>query len=138
MISHYLIRQAHSLAQEISADALLIFADPITERPDLRKAVDALTLPTILIARMGKTVPKESAPHLRWLNVPDVPMTRNGQVKLGLLICIARGMLKPGDRVICLSGLDRSASIDTMMVSGSRRRIRVGLDSGKSIDSRPF
>jgi hypothetical protein len=51
-----------------------------------------------------------------WVGVPDVPMTRAGQVKTALLVCPARGVLHRGDRVICLSGVDRSRALDTLSV----------------------
>ena len=43
-------------------------------------------------------------------------MTRAGQVKTALLVCLARGVLHKGDRVICLSGVDRSRALDTLSV----------------------
>jgi DNA integrity scanning protein DisA with diadenylate cyclase activity len=43
-------------------------------------------------------------------------MTRTGQVKVALLICMAKGILQRGDRVVCLSGIDGSSVIDMLMV----------------------
>ncbi len=43
-------------------------------------------------------------------------MTRAGQVKTALLVCLARGVLHKGDRVICLSGVDSSRALDTLSV----------------------
>src|SRR5207237_924813 len=39
-----------------------------------------------------------------------------GQVKAALLVCLARGLLQSGDRVICLTGVDGSDAIDTLLV----------------------
>src|SRR5262249_50413584 len=47
---------------------------------------------------------------------PNVHMTRAGQVKAALLVCLARGILKRGDNVICLSGVDGSGDLDTLLV----------------------
>src|SRR5437660_667541 len=47
---------------------------------------------------------------------PWVPMTRTGQVEVALLVCLARGLLGHGDRVVCLTGLDGSNVMDTVMV----------------------
>ena len=48
--------------------------------------------------------------------VPDVHMTRIGQVKMALLSCLAKGALQAGDRVVCLTGIDGSSTIDTLIV----------------------
>jgi DNA integrity scanning protein DisA with diadenylate cyclase activity len=116
MISKALIKHARELAQDISADALLIYADAAHEIEELRQAIQPLKLRTILLTRDEDFVPSNWNTDLTWVAVPDVHMTRTGQVKLGLLICFARGILKPGVRVVFLTGIERSRSIDTLMV----------------------
>jgi len=51
-----------------------------------------------------------------WIRVEGVHTTRTGQARLALLICVARGVLRRGDRVVCLTGPDGSNRIDTAMV----------------------
>ena len=116
MISKALIKHARELAQDISADALLIYADAAHESEELRQAIAPLTLRTILLTRDEDFVPSNWNTDLTWVTVPNVHMTRTGQVKLGLLICFARGILTPGARVIFLTGIQKSKSIDTLMV----------------------
>jgi diadenylate cyclase len=43
-------------------------------------------------------------------------MTRGGQVKAAVLVCLARGLIRRGDRVICLAGLDGTGSVDGLVV----------------------
>jgi hypothetical protein len=43
-------------------------------------------------------------------------MTRAGQIQSALLVCLARGLLQKGDRVVCISGVDGSPGIDTLLV----------------------
>jgi DNA integrity scanning protein DisA with diadenylate cyclase activity len=43
-------------------------------------------------------------------------MTRTGQVKVALLVSLAKGLLEHGDRVVCLTGIDGSSLIDTCLV----------------------
>ncbi|MHC4780018.1 MAG: DNA integrity scanning protein DisA nucleotide-binding domain protein [Planctomycetota bacterium] len=48
------------------------------------------------------------------LSVPDVPLTRMGQIKMAVLVGFARNLFHLGDRLLCLSGVSESAVIDTM------------------------
>ena len=48
--------------------------------------------------------------------VPDIPMTRAGQVKIAVLVAGAQGLILGGDRIVCLSGLDGSGTIDMCLV----------------------
>jgi diadenylate cyclase len=50
------------------------------------------------------------------IHVPDIAMTRAGQIKVATLLAAAEGHIHAGDRILCLTGLDRSGTIDTIMV----------------------
>jgi DNA integrity scanning protein DisA with diadenylate cyclase activity len=116
LVSRRLVRHAHSLAKEISARAVLVHADAIEADEDLRELLRTVDFRTILITR-SKTDPTTLQSDMRtWITVPNVHMTRTGQVKVALLICLAKGFLQHGDRVVCLSGLDGSSIIDMLMV----------------------
>ena len=43
-------------------------------------------------------------------------MTRTGQIKVAILVSAAESLIHPGDRILCLTGLDLSGTIDTIMV----------------------
>jgi hypothetical protein len=88
----------------------------MTGDDELSHLVQAADLPTILVTRSRADVPPPGLGSPVWVSVPDVPMTRAGQVKTALLGCLARGVLHRGDRVICLSGVDRSRALDTLSV----------------------
>ena len=50
------------------------------------------------------------------VHVPDIAMTRAGQIKVATLVAAAESLVKAGDRILCLTGIDGSGSIDTIMV----------------------
>jgi DNA integrity scanning protein DisA with diadenylate cyclase activity len=117
-LSRSLLRHAQVLAQDIGADALLLLADAVDDDEEMRRLVSAGSLRTILIARGRESAPEWCSPwpHLAWIPVPDVPMTRAGQVKVGVLVSLAQGLLGPAQQVVCLSGVDGSRSLDACLV----------------------
>lgn len=52
----------------------------------------------------------------RVIRVPNVALTRFGQVRIALLIARSRGLLRPGDTIVCLTGLAESGALDTIVV----------------------
>ena len=115
-VSRRVVQHAHNLAREIDARAVVVLADAIEGDDELRQLVRTVNFRTILIARANQVPPAAACPHCQWVAVPDVHMTRTGQVKVALLVCLARGLLGHGDRVVCLTGIDGSNVIDTVMV----------------------
>jgi len=115
-VSRHIVQHAQQLAGEIDARAMVIYADALRKDEELRLALRDVDFPTILVTRSGEDgVPPGFESHT-WITVPDVHMTRAGQVKTALLVCLARGMLHKGDRVLCLTGVDNSGAIDTLLV----------------------
>ncbi len=43
-------------------------------------------------------------------------MTRTGQIKVAILLVAAERLIQAGDRILCLTGVDQSETIDTIMV----------------------
>lgn len=117
-LSRHVVRHAQALAREIDAAAVLVLADAIESDDELRQLVHTVKFRTILIARASASSQAEAPPlpHCELVTVPDVHMTRTGQVKVALLVCMAKGMLQRGDRVVCLTGIDGSSVIDTCLV----------------------
>ena len=115
-ISRELVRHAQQLARDVDARAVVVYADAMTGDDELSRLVQAVGFPTILVTRSRAEAPPPGCGSPVWVRVPDVQMSRVGQVRTALLVCLARGVLHKGDRVICLSGVDRSRALDTLSV----------------------
>lgn len=132
ILTRRLLRLAQVLAQEISARALLVNADVIAHDEELRQLLKAVTFPVILIRRDRGSKSTEfeldNCSECHSIFVPDVHMTRTGQVKVALLLCLAKGFVTRRDCVVCLSGIDHSGSLDTIFTLnlGTERELLSG------------
>ena len=115
-LSLRLLEHANALAKEIDAKAVVICADALEGDNDVREALSTIKFPTILFTRSREPPTESQAGAPTWIRVEGVHTTRTGQARLALLICVARGVLRRSDRVVCLTGPDGSNRIDTAMV----------------------
>jgi len=115
-ISLRIVQHAHQLAREIAARAVVVYADVLEKDEELRQLLGTVDFPTILVTRAEEIPPAAPGETCTWIAVPNVHMTRAGQVKVALLVCFARGMVQRGDRVVCLTGIDGASTIDTLWV----------------------
>lgn len=115
-ISRHVVKHAHQLAREVEARAVLIYADAIRKDDELRQLIQAVDFPTILVRRSKEAVIPPGLESHTWITVPKAHMSRSGQVKAAVLVALAHGLLLKGDRVICLTGVDGSGSIDSMLI----------------------
>lgn len=116
MTSQKLIEHAYQLAIDIKADAILIYGDVASATNDIRRVIDKLPVKLIVVTRASDSFSTEEVPRVLRIAVPDVPMTRLGQIKVALLVGMARGVVSKVDRVVILTGIERSGLIDTIMV----------------------
>ena len=114
-MSRHMVRHAQQLAHEIDARAVVVYADAVRHDDELRQLLSGVEFPAILVTRTKETVP-HGLENLPWISVPNVHLSRAGQVKTALLVCLAKGLLHKGDRVVCLTGVDGSGSIDMLLV----------------------
>lgn len=112
-----LVRHAHAIAREVGARAVMLQGDIVEADGDLNSLVDDVNFRVILISRRGNVrIPEHYADLCQVARVPDLPMTRAGQIRVATLVAASHGMIQAGDRIVCLCGLDRSGVLDTLFV----------------------
>jgi hypothetical protein len=112
-----MVRHTHAIAREVGARVILLYADVVEDDKDLNDLIQDVDFRVILVSRR----PAFKAPGgwgdlCQIVRVPDIPMTRAGQVKVATLVAAAENLIRVGDRIVCLTGIDGSGTIDTVLV----------------------
>ena len=117
VLTRSLVRHAHAIAREVQARVILLHADVIEQDSDLAALIQDVDFRVILVSRRaGFRAPAGWDDLCAVVHVPDIPMTRAGHIKVAILVAGAERLVQGGDRVICLTGLDGSGTIDTVIV----------------------
>jgi len=117
MLTRSMVRHAHAIAREAGARVVLLHADVVEEDADLRSLIDDVNFRIILVSRRCDFSPPEELKDVcSVVLLPDVALTRAGQVKVATLVAAAEDLVHAGDRILCLTGVDRSGTLDTIMV----------------------
>lgn len=126
ILTRSLVRHAHAIAREVSARAVLLSADVIEDEEHLADLIEVVGFRVLLVTRrQGVRVPEGWGECCQVVRVPDVAMTRVGQIKVATLVAAAEGLIAQGDRIVCVTGLDRSGTIDTVIVLDLGREIEM-------------
>ncbi|MCL2181989.1 MAG: diadenylate cyclase [Chitinispirillia bacterium] len=108
------LNAAINLAQDFKARAIIVFADVIKDDD----FVDQLgEHHKIIIVTNNKTrfdLAKDKR-VLGLVQAPPIPVSRTGQLKIGILLALSRGLIAKEDRVICVSGLAGGSVFDTVV-----------------------
>lgn len=116
-MSRSLVRHAHAIAREVGARVVLLYADVLEDGADLGDLIEDVDFRVILASkRIGFRPPAGWEEVCSVVRVPEISMTRSGQIKVATLIASAERLVQQGDRLVCLTGLDGSGTIDTIVV----------------------
>ncbi len=127
------------VAQTTPAHTILVYAEVFSSREAIRQFLEkAEGVKIVLVAR-------ERDPDLQSLDtqivkVPDIKLTRVGQIKIGILIGLARGIFTEGELLVCLTGMAESHQIDGLlfMEIGEEFELFAGSEAEQlSEDTRP-
>ena len=109
-----IVASAVSLAKETKATAIMIFADSVKENDFLDHFK---TKPKIIMVTSNKTRFDliEDRKITGLLQVPSIPASRTGQMKIGMLLALSRNLIGREDRIICVSGNSNNGVFDTIV-----------------------
>jgi DNA integrity scanning protein DisA with diadenylate cyclase activity len=123
VITGSLLKHVPGIVESCGATAVFVYVDAMEEEAlDFDLAVKAE------VFCVTKAAPEEKEPRLgalRCLRIPNVPLTRLGQVKIAVFLALSRGLIKHGDRVVFLSGLAAAKTLDTVIVTEVGREYEI-------------
>ncbi len=112
------------MAEEAGAKAILLYSDVCCE-PEVFNSRETSDCEIILVSRGGVPVPERFREKGLYINIPQVNLTRMGEVKVAVTKGIASGLLSKGDKVVCLTGLPKLGYIDTVLLIDVGREFEI-------------
>ncbi|MFA4915571.1 MAG: diadenylate cyclase [Syntrophales bacterium] len=111
------------IATEIEAAAILLYANVATDLPIPTE--QKLDFDLVLVTKGKEELPERFKDSGTILNVPNVHLTRVGQIKIAITKGIATGLFKKGDKLVCLTGIPSFGYVDSMFVIDVGREFEI-------------
>jgi len=123
VITSSLLKHVPGIVESCGATALFVYVDAMEEEAlDFDLAVKA---EVFCVTRAAPDEKELRLGALQCLRIPNVPLTRMGQVKIAVFLALSRGLIKHGDRVVFLSGLAATKTLDTIIVTEVGREYEI-------------
>ena len=126
-VTELLLGHAEQLAQECRAAAILVYAEALEGRTwKLPKALRERVIPVVRseeqLEGLDAYLPE------RVIRVPEVVLTRMGQIKVAVFLALSHGLLQAGDHVVCLAGPAGESELDMVRVLEVDREFEFFMD----------
>lgn len=86
---------------------------------------DSLTPKVYYITKTSGEDARQRELDTRFIRVPNVPLSRLGQVKVAIFVALSRGLVRYGDTVVFLSGLPARGTLDTIIITQVGREYEI-------------
>jgi len=122
-ITRTVMSHVAAIARDAGATAILVYADALPGgRIDLP---EKMAEKVIYVTRTAQEYADRKAAGRRCIRVPDVPLTRMGQIKVAVLLALSRGLIRPGDVVVFPTGIAQTGILDTVMITEVGREFEI-------------
>ncbi len=111
-ITGALVKNVQPIALACEAKAVFVYADAV--RPDSLRMPPEIADRVVFISR---TADAAEGTDSRFIRIPNVNLTRLGQVKVAVFLALSKGVVHRGDVIVCLTGLPSSGALDTLIIT---------------------
>lgn len=116
-LTRALIDHAVEIYGKAGAAGLLLYADVFGDFSQLKAMIASYNGINFVLATRNEQAAETALEAVREVVVvPDIRLTRMGQIKVAVLVGLSKGVFERGDRLVCLSGIAESATLDTIVV----------------------
>jgi len=105
---------AGQLAHNLKARAVIVFADVVNDNEFLDQLGDKHKLIIVTNNKTRFDLAKDKR-VLGLVQAPPIPVSRTGQLKIGILLALSRGFITKEDKVVCVSGGSKGSVFDTIV-----------------------
>ncbi len=111
-----MLETACSIANKTRSRGVLLYADMIEDYEALAKIGQEKHVDLLLAVKDESSYQDAASVFGNVLRIPDVPLGRINQMKMAIIQALSKGLVKKGEKWICLSGIPQTKVLDNLLI----------------------
>jgi DNA integrity scanning protein DisA with diadenylate cyclase activity len=111
-----MVETACAIAKKTHSKGVLLYADMIEDYDALAKIGQEKQVDLILAIKDYTSFQEASAIFKKVIRIPDIPLGRINQIKMAIIQALSKGLVKKGDKWVCLSGIPQAKALDNLLI----------------------
>ena len=111
-----MVETACSVAKKTRSRGILLNGDLIEDYEALAQIGQEKQVELLLAIKDPASFQEASRVFKKVLKIPDVPLGRINQVKMAIIQALSKGLVKKGDKWVCLSGMPQIKALDNLLI----------------------
>jgi diadenylate cyclase len=113
-LSQVILQTACTIANAIKARALFLCSDSAKHVAFIGDLLEKTEV--IVVTRDPENMEEDWSQVKHLLHLPNIALTRMGQIKIAVLMGLSAGIVSGKDRIVCVTGLQRRHQLDNILV----------------------
>jgi diadenylate cyclase len=111
-----MLETACAIAKKTRSKGVLLYGDIIEDYEALAAIGQEKQVDLILAIKDESSFQEAVSVFKKILRIPDVPLGRINQMKMAIIQALSKGVVKKGDKWICLSGIPQTKVLDNLLI----------------------
>jgi DNA integrity scanning protein DisA with diadenylate cyclase activity len=111
-----MLEAACAIAKKTRSKGVLLYGDIIEDYEGLAAIGQEKKVDLILAIKDESSFQEAVSVFKKVLRIPDVPLGRINQMKMSIIQAVSKGVVKKGDKWICLSGMPQTKVLDNLLI----------------------
>ncbi len=111
-----MLETACTVVKKTHSKGVLLYADVIEDYDALAKIGQEKQVEMILAIQDETSFQEASSVFKKVLRIPNVHFGRINQIKMAVIQALSKGLVKKGDKWVCLSGIPQSKALDNLLI----------------------
>jgi DNA integrity scanning protein DisA with diadenylate cyclase activity len=111
-----MVETACAVVKKTRSKGVLLYADLIEDYETLAKIGQEKQIDLILAIKEEASFQEASPIFKKILRIPNIPLGRINQIKVAIIQALSKGLVKKGDKWVCLSGIHQSKMLDNLLI----------------------
>ena len=111
-----MVETACTVVKKTHSKGVLLYADVIEDYDALAKIGQEKQVEMILAIQDETSFQEANSVFKKVLRIPNVHFGRINQIKMAVIQALSKGLVKKGDKWVCLSGIPQSKALDNLLI----------------------
>jgi DNA integrity scanning protein DisA with diadenylate cyclase activity len=111
-----MVETASTIVKKTHSKGIILYGDLIEDYEALAKIGQEKQVDLILAIKDETCFQEACSIFKKVLRIPDIPLGRINQIKVAIVQALSKGLVKKGEKWVCLSGIPQSKALDNLLI----------------------